>query len=297
MMMRHNPDPQSIQFLKDQRGFSLIELVIAMVVAGIVIAGIVAAQTVQQRSYRTQTMVINTQQNLRSAFHRLQNELLMAGYDRLDSGEFGLINVARINDNSAITFSGDFGPGTNMDNGTLDAGETISFFLFNSPDTPGSQTFDLARRVDGGAATLLAEGIEAMGFAYAFDDSPRDGRVDFVEKGGATDMFGFPIQDLDEHYIWAIDTDGDGFLDTSLDVNQDGLINADDGTGGTPLAANVDIARVRGIKIWLLARTRSTVLGKEESQTYWVAGRKITRFDGRERRLLTATLMFRNMGS
>jgi type IV pilus assembly protein PilW len=295
-MMRQHFWHKRIRRFSGQQGFSLLELVIAMVIAGIVIAGIVAAHHVQQKNYRTQTMVINTQQNLRAAFHRLQNELLMAGYDRTNSERFGLININRLNDNSAITFSGDFGATGNGDNGTLDGGETISFFLASPVDAAAKGTLALYRRVDGGQPALLAEGIEAMRFAYAFDDNPRDGRIDFVNKGGVDDDFGFPIKDADEHYIWAVDSDQDGRLDTNLDTNQDGLVNEDDTPGGTALVADVDMERIRGIKIWLLARTRSEVLGRNQFQAFNLAGQPFTKNDSYKRRLLTATLIFRNMG-
>jgi len=296
-MMRQPKENYRFQRLSGQSGFTLLELVIAMVIGGLVMAGIVATYVVQQRNYRMQTLVMNTQQNLRGAFYRLQNELMMIGYDRSDSARFGLVNIADINDNSSITFTGDFGPTGGADNGTIDAGETISFFLYNSPDTPGNGVFDLARRVDGGAATLLAEGIEAMVFAYAFDDNPRDGRIDFVNIGGVDDDFGFPIKDKDEHFIWAIDTDADNVLDTTLDTNQDGLIDGSDAAGGAPLPSNVEMDRVRGIKIWLLARTRSTVLGSEKPQTFRLGHRLITRDDAFKRRVLTATIIFRNLGT
>ena len=295
--MRQIKPKSSFQRLDNQDGFTLLELVIAMVIAGLVIAGVVATHVIQQKNYRTQTMVMNTQQNLRSAFHRLQNELMMTGYDRTSSNRFGLENIANLNDNSAITFTGDFGPAGSVDNGILDAGETISFFLFNSPDTPNSDTSDLARRVDGGDATLLAEGIEAMVFAYAFDDNPRDGRIDFVNIGGADDIFGFPLMDNDEHLIWAVDTNDDNVLDTSLDANQDGLIDNSDTVGGAPLPSNVEMDRIRGIKVWLLARTRSTVLGSGQFQSYRLGHRLITRNDAYKRRVLTATIILRNLGS
>jgi len=296
-MMRQPKENYRFQRLSGQSGFTLLELVIAMVIGGLVMAGIVATYVVQQRNYRMQTLVMNTQQNLRGAFYRLQNELMMIGYDRSDSARFGLVNIADINDNSSITFTGDFGLTGGADNGTIDAGETISFFLYNSPDTPGNGVFDLARRVDGGAPTLLAEGIEAMVFAYAFDDNPRDGRIDFVNKGGVDDDFGFPIKDQDEHLIWAIDTDADNVLDTTLDTNQDGLIDGSDAAGGAVLPANVEMDRVRGIKIWLLARTRSTVLGREKPQSFRLGHRLITRDDAFKRRVLTATIIFRNLGT
>jgi type IV pilus assembly protein PilW len=283
----------------DHRGFTMIELLVAMVISAIVLSAIYATHNLQQRTYRHQTMVVNTQQNLRGALYMLQKELLMAGYDRNNTGQFGIESVLRINNNSAIEFTGDFGPG-NADNGTLDGGERIAFQLFDSTLTSAVGNFDLGRRVDGGTIELLAEGIEAFGLAFAYDEN-EDGRLDFVNLNGNTDAFGNPIQDPGENVIWAVDSDGDGDLDRSLDDNNDGTIDMNDTTGGVSLTAlglddNIPVERIRAIQIWLLGRTRGTVLGQRDSRTYVIGGRRLTFNDFYQRRLLTSIITCRNLG-
>jgi prepilin-type N-terminal cleavage/methylation domain-containing protein len=48
-----------------QQGFTLLELAVAMAVSAVVLLGIYASQTLQQDTFRNQTMVVDAQQNLR----------------------------------------------------------------------------------------------------------------------------------------------------------------------------------------------------------------------------------------
>ena len=260
--------------LSSGKGFTLMELVIAMAISGVVLAGIYATHDIQQKTYRNQSMVVNTQQNVRGAMYIMQKELLMAGYDRTNSGRFGLEHILPISGFSAIEFTGDFGPGGNRDNGTVDSGERIAYSLFNSPLTPDTGITDLGRQVDGGTRQLLAEGIEALGLAYAFD-SDGDGELD---------------QDVNGNVIWAVDSDGDDQLDRSLDNNDS------DASNGVALATVVPMEDIRAVRIWLLARTKGPAFKPTETRTYVVGPRHPFTNDGYERRLLMSTIMMRNIG-
>jgi type IV pilus assembly protein PilW len=287
------------RYLNPQKGFTLVELMVAMVIGAIVLAGIYASHSMQQKTYRNESMILNAQQNVRGAMHMVQMDLMMAGYDRSNSGRFGVISITNINGNSAVRFTSDNGAGGNADNGIVDANETIEYSMFNSPDTAESGVFDLAREVvpPGGAdaRVLLAEGIEAFAVAYAYD-ADGDSQLDFVNTNGNTDALGIPIQDAGENVIWAIDTDGDNDLDTSLDDNNDGVIDINDTIGGTSLTAlgltdNIPVDQIRAMRIWLLARTRGPLLNQrgDLNRSYYIPGR--TPFP-----LLTATVQCRNLG-
>ena len=248
-----------------QRGFTMVELMVAMLIGVIVLAAIYATHNLQQATYRNQTMVTNTQQNLRGAMYMMQRDLLMAGYDPTSSGRFGIEDITKLNNNSAIEITADNGPGASADNGTVDAGETIAYQIFDSPQTSTVGNFDLGRSVDGGDPVLIAEGIEALGLAYAYD-ADGDGELD--RSGG--------------NVIWAVDSDNDNRLDTTLE-------------GG---AVNIDPDDIRAVRIWLLGRTRGPVMNRDltNSPDYVVAERVVSADDNYDRRLLTATINLRNLG-
>jgi hypothetical protein len=105
---------------------------------------------------------------------------------------------------------------------------------------------------------IVAYDIEAAGFAYAFDDDD-DGVLD--QSGGG-------------NIIWAVDSNlGDDKLDNLLDTNDDGIIDENDTEGGANMAGQVDIDRIRAVRIWLLARTRQPIKGHTDNQTYAVGAK------------------------
>lgn len=77
-----------------ETGFTLTELLVAMVLAGIVMASLYSAYLTQQRAYETTEDVTIVQQNLRSAMFFVERELRMAGYDPKDSGGCGFTTTS-----------------------------------------------------------------------------------------------------------------------------------------------------------------------------------------------------------
>jgi prepilin-type N-terminal cleavage/methylation domain-containing protein len=91
------------------------------------------------------------------------------------------------------------------------------------------------------------------------------------------------------------------FLDTALDDNDDGLIDAADTPGGVALdpafwPAQVDIANIRAVRIWVLARSRIPIRGHSDNRTYVVGAGRVNAADDFQRRLLVDTVNCRNMG-
>jgi len=67
--------------LLNKKGFSLIEVLLALTVFLIVIAATAASFTSQQKSYRAQKEVVAMQQNLRAGMLMMEMEIRMAGCD------------------------------------------------------------------------------------------------------------------------------------------------------------------------------------------------------------------------
>jgi type IV pilus assembly protein PilW len=163
------------------KGFTLVELLVAMVLAGVVMAGIYSAYYSQQKSHIAQEQVAAMQQNLRAAMYFMERELRMAGYDPTGGANAG-IQAGDANFN-AIRFTLDLTGGEidGIDNdydGSVDevdemllsdgdcndAGEDISYAL---TDSDGDGDLDLDRN-----GSLLAENIDALDFVYLDAASP-----------------------------------------------------------------------------------------------------------------------------
>jgi len=290
----------------NKQGFTLVELLVAMAISGVVMAGIYTAYSSQQKSYVTQEQIAAMQQNLRAAMYVMQREIRMAGYDPTGSGNFGITDIRLkdiddnldVNGNSSLEFTID-----QNDDGNLGGGdETVYYCIYDYPTAAPDGRTDLAQRhgpkVGGGGRQLLAENIEALGFAYAFDANG-DGILDTYPVGGNTQV------------IWAVDSDADNDLDVNLDTNGDGSIDEFDGPGaggngliaGTALAADVVPQDIRAVRIWMLARTGRGDDKFANTHTYTVGSKVITpntdadpNNNNLRMRLLETTVKCRNMG-
>ena len=270
--------------MKSQNGFTLIELLVAMAISGVVMAGIYSAYYSQQKSYIAQEQVSAMQQNLRAAMYHMEREIRMAGYDPTTSGGFGITDIRLkdiddnldLNGNSSLEFTID----RNGDGIVGGGDERVYFCIYDNPVAAPDGKTDLARKDGAGGRQLLAENIEALGFAYAFDNNG-DGQIDTTAAGNT---------------IWAIDSDNDNDLDVNLDTNDDGIIDINDNAAGTALASNVNISAIRSISIWILARTDIGDRGFRDTGTYVIANQRITPNDDFRHRLLTTNVKCRNMG-
>ncbi|KPJ75101.1 MAG: hypothetical protein AMJ54_15875 [Deltaproteobacteria bacterium SG8_13] len=292
-------------------GFTLVELLVAMVIGSIVLGVIFATHNVQQRSFRQESMKLAAIQNARSALAYMEQEMRMAGYDRPNSGLFGLTDIRLDGNNpstanATVAFTLDMGAGGNTDNGSLDADETVTYLLYDSPTTTSSAANDLGRTVDG-VTELVAEGIEAIGLAFAFDND-NDGRLDWNDIN-SDNIMDSPAEGV----FWAVDTNRDNLLDTIIDTNFDGNFIAPpdpdaDAVGGQPLSAyllpggatvtTVPSDRIRAVKIMLLARSKTPDLNYQDPKRYLVGTKVVPAVagDGYHRRLLTTTVKCRNLG-
>jgi len=266
-----------------KKGFTLVELIVAMAVAGIVLMAIYSAYQTQSSINRTQTVVLNMQQNIRGAMYLLESEIRSAGYEQSATGTFGITDIRfrdinnglNINGNSSITFTSDLN-----DDGAIDTNETFSFVIFDYPVGTPDGILDLARD-NGAGRQIIAESIQALFFAYAYDNDG-DGRLDTSANG---------------NIIWAFDSDNNNTLDRNLDTNDDGQIDINDSPAGIPIGGSgIAIDKIRAVRVWLLARTKTPILKYTDNNTYVVGNRRITPNDNYKRELLVTTIKCRNLG-
>jgi len=75
-----------------QKGFTLVEILVAMVISGFVMTAIYATYQSQQRSYILQDEIAKMQQNLRAAMFMMTSELRMAGFDPSGMANAGIVS-------------------------------------------------------------------------------------------------------------------------------------------------------------------------------------------------------------
>ena len=144
--------------LRSSSGFSLVEILIALLLAGLVSAAIYKVYISQNKSYAVQAQVAEMHQNLRAAMFMMTKEIRMAGYDPLREANAEIYNAA----DNTIQFTMDIvGDGAIV----VGDGEDITYVHYDS-DMPADGVNDALGRNAGGGIQLLAENIDALNFVY-----------------------------------------------------------------------------------------------------------------------------------
>ena len=139
--------------LRNDNGFTLLELMVTMAIASIVMAAIVATHNSQTRSHLTQQATVDMHQNARAAMHVMKSEIQMAGYDPAATANAAVL-IATAN-NFRFQFDAD-------GNGAIGGNEDVRYAL-NGPN--------LGRETGGGGGLQpVAENIDALEFIY-FDET------------------------------------------------------------------------------------------------------------------------------
>ncbi len=292
-------------------GFTLIELLIVLVIFSIVMAAAYSLFNSQQKSHTAQLAIVDMQQDLRAGMSLMERDIRLAGYDDPIGTKAGAGFTAASASQMGFTMSifdgidddGDklvdewdeagnavFDGRDNDGDGTWDGyseetwvinkggttraidqpDETVIYGFRAADDGNGDGIADAGAaplgRTDGnGTFNVLMENVNAVAFAYAYDN----------------DNDGFLDRDASGNVIWAVDTDGDNALDTDM--------------AGNAINPNVNDNRIRAVQVWVLARAPSPTQGYVNSQTYTVGSNDITPGDSYLRRLLTTTVLCKNM--
>jgi type IV pilus assembly protein PilW len=152
-----------------QSGFTLVELMVAMVISSVVLGLIVATLFSQQKNHVTQDALVDMQQSMRAAFEVMGSDLKMAGYDPTGNAGATFLVADRSELQLQMDLNGD-GDFTNIGPPvTPDTGELIRYALTNDADRDGvadGTPCDLGRESDGSGLQVLAENIDALNFVY-----------------------------------------------------------------------------------------------------------------------------------
>jgi len=178
-------------------GFTLMELLIAMVVSGIVVTSTVMIFQSMVRNHNTQVKLTAMQQNLRAAMFYLERTIRMAGFDPTGGADAGFTSILA----NRIAFTLDKGSpsGSELDdnpNGIIDSHweEQVEFRLKDNR---------LERISAANVGLLVADEIEALNFVYLDEDnqpttvaaSVRSVQVTLVGRMGTRAGFTNPYTD------------------------------------------------------------------------------------------------------
>jgi len=175
-----------------QKGVTLIELLVALVICAIVIGAIYRLFIVQTRAYTVQDQVVEVQQTVRSTMEILLRDLRMTGYDDdCTDSTVTIPPIAALTDNSITVsyefldlrpghWNGDGCPNTHDETHISHQRHTVAYSL-----NAGNLTRQLDRNPPGDSTTEpLLENVDALTFTYGID-TDEDGDVDsWVAAGG-----------------------------------------------------------------------------------------------------------------
>jgi type IV pilus assembly protein PilW len=309
------------------RGFTLVELLVAMAITLVVMGAIFLTFKSQQDSYIIQDQITATQQNLRAAMYILTRDIQMAGYytnfdadqytmnwDDLDGDNeiirpliYARNNVAdgggdNIKDNTDVIVI----VKASIEGRTLGAGEdaTAGIITLTSRDLDGDGNDDL--NDTGKKYGILAK--EDLSAAEFFEVDSAAGNI--TPPGGLTQNY-----DVGD-WIFRADV-----ISYRVDENatNPGLRRRNLGSdnGYQVVAENIDNLQfqyllsdgtwtnnpagqepnVRAVEISLLARTANTNRGYADNNTYWMGGANVGPIgDAYRRKLLSSIVKTRNIG-
>lgn len=139
----------------NERGFTLVELVIGLAISLILMGVAVSMLNVQRKSYSFQEQVTEMQQNIRAATDMMVREIRMAGYDPSGAGFTGI----GTHTTELVQILADIdGDGT-----TTSLYEDITYRYYDA--SAGTRSCQIWRDT-GTEFQSLAENIDALNFSY-----------------------------------------------------------------------------------------------------------------------------------
>ena len=163
----------TLKLHRGESGYSMIELMIALVISSLVMATVATVFFSQSGHYTKHDDVAAIQQNLRGALTILPMEIRLAGCDPTESNEPKVLIATR----TSFQFTRDL----NGDGDVTDPEENIAYGFTADTDADGiagggvtnwAATGSLGRQTGGaGGFQPLAENIEAVEFNYILKDN------------------------------------------------------------------------------------------------------------------------------
>jgi prepilin-type N-terminal cleavage/methylation domain-containing protein len=164
--------------MSNQRGITLIELLVGLVICGVLMGGIYRVFIAQTKAYTVQDQVAEVQQNIRGATEIIVRDLRMAGFQTSTFNSFVITGspVGSPLSNNSITVNYEYL------GGALPAIYTVTYTLAGR-----SLTRTLTQNPPGASVTdTILENVDALTFSYGIDLNG-DGVMDDINGDGVID--------------------------------------------------------------------------------------------------------------
>jgi len=318
-----------------EKGFTIIELIVAMAISLVVMAAIFGTFTSQQDSYMVQTQLSTTQQNIRSAMFMMTRDIQMAGYytnfatnnysinwDDLDGDNESIKPLIYARDNVDDSGGSDgIKDGTDLIvliKASTEGRALIVGEFAQSGDSGGPSLTLSSRNLDGDSEIELNNSVSDNKCGLLVKSDLSSAELFEVETG--TNNFIFPAG-LSNNY-----SEGDLIYKADVviyrvsdDSAHPALIRKNLGNENSysVIAENIDNLQiryllsngtwtdnpagsessVRAVDLSILARTPNINKGYTDNRTYNIGNiPDPTPADGYRRKLLSSTIKIRNMG-
>ena len=285
-----------------QRGVTLIEMMIALVLSLVLVAGVGTVYLSSKRNYQSRDQLSLINETGRVALETLRNHLEHAGYstpqklplppsndgnyfyvsgDELSAGSCGTLKTNSLNAIKSTATSDNDG------NTGLDFGDTISIRFIGDATLFEDAIGSVLDSACYAGATSLESSLIYNGFRIATDTNTKDSLGNkvpiFYAAGSNANVSIQPIVNgvQNMQFLYGVDNDLDGKVDY--------FANA------TTVTANAVWTRVISIKVALLVRSIEPVLEVNTAQSYNLLDVTITANDRYLRRVYSTVIQLRNV--
>lgn len=191
---------------KETAGFTLVELLVAMVLAAVVMVGIYSLYGFQQRFYAAQEELSQLQAKMRTALYFLERDISMAGCDPTGGSNAGIISAT----SSSIRITED----RNANGDPTEYNEDITYSLYTA-----SGIRKLGRKTPATASNQpIAEYIDALDFVYL----DKDGNV--LNPNLSTVSDPRKVRSVQITLVGRTSKPVSGYKDTAIYKNQQGTV-------------------------------------------------------------------------
>ena len=156
---------------RNDKGLTLIELLVGLVICAMVVAGIYRLFVSQSRAYTVQEQVVEVQQNIRSAMEVMLRDLRMTAFDDDRTPLVNVVQPALVPGDQSITVRYELN----------NAPYEVRYWLDGAMNLWRTETTST-----GSNAEEILENVEALNFTYGVDEN-EDGAMDDRNANGQLD--------------------------------------------------------------------------------------------------------------